>query len=191
MQGSMITEKEKTRLSKFLSLVLRHKPQEIGLELDSNGWADVGLLLQKCSQRNVPITLDILKDIVETNPKKRFAFNEQLTKIRASQGHSVAIDLQLQAVEPPVILYHGTAEKSLAAILENGLVKQQRQHVHLSATIETAKTVGSRHGKPCVLEVMAQQMFANGYQFYLSANGVWLTDHVPAIYLRELAIEKK
>lgn len=185
----MISDKEKIRLSKFLSLLLRHKPGEIGLELDSNGWADVESLLHKCREAGVPLTLDILEDIVATNPKKRFAFNEQQTKIRASQGHSIAVELGLQPVEPPVILYHGTAEKNVASILQNGLVKQLRQHVHLSSTIDTALNVGSRHGRPRVLEVLAQQMFANDYQFYLSENGVWLTEHVPGEYVRELIIK--
>ena len=122
--------------------------------------------------------------MVETNAKKRFAFNEQGDKIRASQGHSIEVELGLEPVEPPVILYHGTAEQSASSIREQGLIRQQRHHVHLSSTVETAINVGGRHGRPVVLEVLARQMFEDGYKFFLSANGVWLTDHVPAKYLK-------
>ena len=184
----MINEKETIRISKFLSLVLRHKPEQIGLELDSNGWADINSLIEKSNISNIPLTLELLKFIVETNSKKRFAFNEQQDKIRANQGHSVDIELELKPVEPPIILYHGTAEKFVTSILDKGLIKQQRQHVHLSSNIETAIIVGQRHGKHFVFEVLARQMHNENYGFFLSANGVWLTDHVPARYLRELVL---
>jgi putative RNA 2'-phosphotransferase len=180
----MINEKETTRISKFLSLVLRHKPEQIGLELDSNGWADVNTLIQKCNQSSIPLSLDILKHVVDTNSKKRFAFNEQQNKIRANQGHSIEVELELQAIEPPGILYHGTAERFVSSILEKGLIKQQRQHVHLSSDIETAINVGRRHGRPFVFEVLAYQMFSDNYQFFLSDNGVWLTNDVPSKYLK-------
>jgi len=180
----MLTEKEITRISKFLSLVLRHKPETIGLALDANGWADVNELIARSNKANVPLTHELLQHIVDTNPKKRFAFNEQQDKIRASQGHSVNIELNLFAVEPPAILYHGTAERSVASILEKGLLKQQRRHVHLSPDIETAIQVGQRHGKPKVFEVLAKEMHARGHRFYLSANGVWLVDEVPPEFLK-------
>jgi putative RNA 2'-phosphotransferase len=180
----MITEKENIRISKFLSLVLRHKPEQIGIELDDNGWADVSLLIQKCNEASIPLTFEILKHIVATNSKKRFAFNEQENKIRANQGHSVEVELHLKPIEPPVILYHGTAEKFVSFILEKGLARQQRQHVHLSASIDTAIAVGQRHGKPFVFEILALEMFKDNYEFFLSENGVWLTNAVPAKYLR-------
>lgn len=180
----MTNEKEITRISKFLSLVLRHKPEQISLELDSNGWADVNELIQKCKQSNIPLSLDILKHVVETNSKKRFAFNEQQNKIRANQGHSIEVELELKAIEPPDILYHGTAERFVSSILEKGLLKQQRRHVHLSSDIETAINVGRRHGRPFVFEVLAYQMFSDNYQFFLSDNGVWLTNDVPSKYLK-------
>jgi putative RNA 2'-phosphotransferase len=182
----MITEKESKRISKFLSFILRHNPQQIGLELDTNGWADVNSLIEKCSLANIPLTLDILKHIVETNSKKRFAFNENETRIRASQGHSIEVELALKPIKPPSVLYHGTAARFVPSILENGLTKQQRQHVHLSLNIETAIDVGRRHGKPVVFEIAAQQMFEDNYQFFLSDNGVWLTGNVLPKYLKEL-----
>lgn len=180
----MMDEKAIVKISKFLSFVLRHQPAAIGLELDANGWADVNELIERSNKENIQLTPELLQHIVETNSKKRFAFNEQKDKIRASQGHSIEINLNLTPVEPPAILYHGTAEKFVASILENGLIKQQRQHVHLSPDIETAIKVGQRHGKPKVLEVMAKQMHAEGHKFYLSANGVWLVDEVPPGFLR-------
>ena len=180
----MISEKENTRISKFLSLVLRHQPEQIGLALDANGWADVSQLIQQCNKAGMALTLPVLEHIVDTNAKKRFAFNDQKDKIRASQGHSVEIELALEPVVPPHILYHGTADRFVVSIQEQGLIKQQRQHVHLSATIETAINVGQRHGKPFVFEVLAEELHQTGHQFFLSANGVWLTDHVPAAYLK-------
>lgn len=181
----MITEKENIRISKFLSLVLRHKPEEIGIDLDSNGWTDVKALIEKTNQSGISLNFDILKHIVDTNPKRRFAFNETLDKIRANQGHSVEVELGYIAKQPPSILYHGTAEKNVASILQQGLRKGERHHVHLSADVDTAIKVGQRHGKPVVFEVKAEQMFDDKHEFYLSDNGVWLTEHVPAKYLRK------
>lgn len=180
----MINEKETKRISKFLSFVLRHKPEHIGLELDGNGWADVEALIRKCNEANIPLSLAVLQHIVDTNAKKRFAFDPQQNKIRASQGHSIDVQLQLKPVEPPPVLYHGTAEKFTAFIFEEGLMKQQRQHVHLSSAIETALEVGRRHGKPFVFEIASHIMFVDGHEFFLSDNGVWLTDSVPAKYLK-------
>jgi len=178
-----MNEKDTVRTSKFLSLVLRHKPELIGLELDPNGWASVPELVHKCTLSGNTMTFEMLEHVVETNPKKRFAFNDDQTLIRASQGHSVAIDLGLLPRTPPEILYHGTAYSSLDAILENGLKKQSRQHVHLSADKETAVKVGSRHGKPVVLEVAALGMSREGFEFFLSENEVWLVDAVPREFL--------
>lgn len=178
-------EKKLTQLSKFISLVLRHKPEEIGLKLDENGWADTAELIRRMNEKGGALTLQLLEQIVETNDKKRFAFNADQSKIRASQGHSVNVELGLEPVTPPAFLYHGTADKNLASILANGLVSQQRQHVHLSATPETARQVGTRHGKPVVLTIDTTAMFRDGYIFYLSDNNVWLTNSVPRQYIAE------
>jgi putative RNA 2'-phosphotransferase len=179
----MITEKEAVRISKFLSLVLRHQPETINLVLDENGWADIDLLIEKCNEKGVALNREILEYIVATNTKKRFSFNEPKDKIRANQGHSIDVDLALSAQMPPNVLYHGTAERFVSSIKELGLMKQQRQHVHLSQEQSTAVQVGQRHGKPFVFSVLAGQMHQDGFVFYLSDNGVWLTDHVPAKYL--------
>lgn len=167
--------------SKFLSLVLRHKPDQIGLVLDVNGWANIDELLQK-----MQIDFETLQYIVDTNDKKRFSFNEDKSKIRASQGHSIqTVDLQLEEKIPPEFLYHGTTLRFLESIQLQGLTKQSRQHVHLSINREIALKVGERHGKPVViLTVSSKLMFDAGYKFYLSANGVWLTDNVPPKYLQ-------
>ena len=170
-------------ISKFLSLVLRHKPEEIGITLDSNGWASVPELLARMNAKGFGLTMDLLEEVVSTNNKKRFAFNDDQTLIRASQGHSVEIDLDLKPADPPALLYHGTAQKNGDSIFATGLQKQNRQHVHLSDNTETARNVGARHGKPLVLHVNAAQMQKDGFVFFLSANNVWLTDKVPATYL--------
>ena len=180
----MLSEKETTSISKLLSLVLRHQPDAIGIELDENGWTDVAILLQKLKTQKATVNLEVLKYIVANNNKKRFSFNEDFSKIRANQGHSVEIDLGLKPVEPPEILFHGTAFKNLEAINTTGLEKQSRQHVHLSKDVETALKVGQRHGKPIVLEVLAGKMFKEGFHFFVSENGVWLTDHVLPKYLQ-------
>ena len=179
----MINEQEGTKISKFLSLVLRHKPETIGLVLDSQGWTDVDILIQRINGNGVSLNMETLKHIVETNPKKRFAFNESFTKIRANQGHSVEIELGYHAQKPPLVVYHGTAQKNVEKILELGLLKGDRHHVHLSVDIQTAISVGQRHGKPVVFEVQAEKMYGDGFEFFLSNNGVWLTDHVPAKFL--------
>lgn len=179
----MITEKENTQISKLLSLVLRHQPEKLGIILDENGWTDVAILLRKLT-----IEKTDLDHVVATNSKNRFAFNDDQTKIRANQGHSVKVELGYQAEKPPKTLYHGTGIGSVKAILQRGLSKQKRHHVHLSSDIETALKVGQRHGKPTVLEVNAEQMSKNNFEFYRSANGVWLTDHVPVEYIQELTV---
>lgn len=181
----MISEKQITDISKFLSLVLRHKPETIGIELDQNGWTDVDTLLKNSNSYGIKFDKEILKQIVETNSKKRFAFNKTFDRIRASQGHSIEIELGYTSKEPPEILYHGTSEKSVQSILDTGLEKQSRQQVHLSADIETAIKVGQRHGKPFVFKVLAEQMYKDKFEFFISDNGVWLTDTVPTKYLEQ------
>ncbi len=171
----MKTNKE---ISKFLSLILRHHPEKIGLNLDKNGWANVEELIQKMNQNHWQIDRNILNEVVITNDKQRFIFDETKEKIRANQGHSIDIDLNLQPVEPPEILYHGTATKFVGSIRNEGIKKQSRQHVHLSENIETATKVGQRHGKVVILKVKAKEMHKKGFVFYLSENNVWLTDNV-------------
>lgn len=166
--------------SKFLSLVLRHKPEKIGIKLDENGWADVSELLSKMKNG---ITMEILEEIVVTNDKQRFAFNEDKTKIRANQGHSINVDLELKVLVPPNMLYHGTAERFIKSIMETGLDKRNRTHVHLSQNYDTAISVGSRYGKPVILKIDTKKMSEDGYIFYLSENNVWLTDSVPVKYI--------
>jgi len=168
-----------------MSLVLRHKPEEIGLQLDANGWADVNELIGKLNTKGLEIDFDTLQKVVDTNDKKRFAFSDDKTRIRASQGHSVEVDLQMEEVRPPAVLYHGTAMQNVDNILKTGIQKQSRQYVHLSQTRETAIAVGGRHGKPVVLKIDADTMHAEGHKFYLSANNVWLADDVPAKFIQQ------
>lgn len=181
----MISEKETTRLSKLLSYILRHKPEEYGIVLDENGYTNVDELINKLNAHNENISLEILQHIVDTNNKKRFAFNDDLSKIRASQGHSVDVELGYTEEQPPAILYHGTVEKFLSSILKDGLQKMQRHHVHLSADKTTATKVAERRGKPIILEIKSGEMFSAGYKFYLSDNGVWLIDHVPVNFITQ------
>jgi putative RNA 2'-phosphotransferase len=180
-----MNEKQTIQISKFLSLLLRHAPETIGIQLDENGWVAVDVLLDKMNAHNKTITPEMLEFVVENNNKKRFAFNEDGSKIRASQGHSVDIDPDYTPQQPPEILYHGTALKFKESILEKGILKQNRTHVHLSADIDTATNVGSRHGKPFIFTVKAGEMHKNGFDFFISENGVWLTDQVPATFLEE------
>ncbi|MFP3832511.1 RNA 2'-phosphotransferase [Chryseobacterium sp. SIMBA_028] len=178
-----MNEIETKRISKFLSLILRHQPESIGLKLDENGWADVEELRTKSARKRIHFTLEELDEVVETNNKKRFAFNDDKSKIRASQGHSIDIDLALEALQPPEFLYHGTAEANIFSIFEKGIEKRNRQHVHLSADKETATKVGMRHGKPVILTIRTGKMHEDGLFFYQSANGVWLTEFVDAKYI--------
>jgi putative RNA 2'-phosphotransferase len=179
----MKTEKEINNLSKFLSLILRHKPETIGIELDENGWVNTNLLLEKSNQNNRKIDFETLKIIVETNNKNRFSFSENFEKIRANQGHSLDIDLGYLPTKPPRILYHGTAERNVNSILLHGLDKRNRHHVHLSQDIETAINVGKRHGKPIVFEILSEKMYNDKFEFFVSENGVWLTGKVPTMYI--------
>jgi putative RNA 2'-phosphotransferase len=178
-----IMSKHLVKTSKFLSLVLRHNPSAAYLELDKNGWASVTELLKGAKRAGIDLNRDLLEEVVAENNKKRFTFNDDGTKIRANQGHSVIVDLGLPTAVPPTILYHGTTTKFKDSIFKQGLMKRKRQHVHLSSDIDTALTVGGRHGRPIVLKVQAALMNADGYKFYLSKNGVWLTDHVPSKYI--------
>ncbi len=179
-----MNEREKKRISKFMSLALRHKPEFIELKLDKNGWANVQELIEKSKSKDLHFTHENVKEVVETNDKKRFSFNEDETKIRANQGHSIQnVDLEMNVVEPPHTLYHGTVAKYMDSIREKGLIKGSRQHLHLSADIETAKNVGRRRGVPVILKIEARKMHEAGYKFYLSANNVWLTDRVPTEFI--------
>lgn len=180
----MLNEKETIRTSKFLSLVLRHQPEVIGIVPDEQGWVEVNELLQKMRLKGIAIDFETLEHVVASNDKKRFAFNGDKSRMRASQGHSIQVDLGYRECEPPEMLYHGTATKNKEAILQEGLKKGKRHHVHLSKDIETAMKVGQRHGKPIVFEVMAQEMCREGCVFFVSENGVWLTDSVPARFLK-------
>lgn len=179
-------EVQARRLSKFLSYVLRHHPESVGLDLDSAGWTDVAELIAGAERAGQHFTRTDLVEVVATNPKQRFALSSDGTRIRAVQGHSVAVELGVPPVEPPEVLYHGTAEKTVPSILKDGLLPMARQQVHLSADQVTAEAVGRRHGRPVVLEVTAGQMSRDGYQFYQADNGVWLTDSVPVAYLSRL-----
>ena len=169
--------------SKFLSLVLRHAPETIDLVLDAQGWAETDELIAKAAAHGKRYTRESIARIVAESDKQRFRLSDDGQRIRANQGHSVEIDLALPSVIPPEVLYHGTATRFLEAIMREGLLKQKRQHVHLSVSLETAIKVGSRHGRPVVLVVNALAMHAAGYVFYLADNGVWLTDHVPKEFL--------
>lgn len=171
------------RKSKFLSLILRHNPGKIGLALDEHGWADIEELLLKLERAEFPLDRSTLAQTVEQNDKNRYAFSADGQKIRASQGHSLAVDLELQPVSPPDVLYHGTALRFQPSILENGLLPGSRMYVHLSIDKATARSVGQRHGKPILFLVQARLMEQDGYSFFLSANGVWLTASVPPRYL--------
>jgi len=182
----MMDEKRLVKLSKYLSHHLRHQPQALGLTLEPGGWVAVETLLAAMARHGVTISRAELDEIVVRNNKQRFAFDATGARIRASQGHSVDVDLQLAPTAPPATLYHGTARATVDAILREGLRKMRRQHVHLTADIATAVNVGGRHGAPSVLAVDAAAMARDGFPFFCSENGVWLTESVPPRYLRIL-----
>lgn len=169
--------------SKFLALVLRHEPQRIGLELDPAGWVEVSTLLAKLAAAGRPLSPQALRELVASSDKQRFALSGDGLRIRANQGHSIEVDLALAPAEPPAQLYHGTATRFLPAILEEGLRRMARHHVHLSQDLEVALSVGVRHGKPAILLVQAARMHADGHRFFRSDNGVWLVEAVPPGYL--------
>ena len=166
-------------------MILRHKPGVIGITLDEHGWANVSELVEGVNKVH-PLDMETLEEIVRTNEKQRFSFNEDKTKIRANQGHTIPVDVELEEKDPPEVLYHGTGEKYVESIDSTGLEPRQRLYVHLSTDKEMAVKVGQRHGKPVVYRVNSGQMAKNGYVFYLSVNGVWLTKAVPVQYLEKL-----
>jgi len=174
--------KANKKLSVFLSLVLRHQPDAAGITLDGHGWADVAKLIQGVNNTGRKLDMETLEEIVRTDEKGRYSFNEDKTKIRANQGHSINIDADLKEATPPDVLYHGTATRFLGSIFSEGLKPMRRLYVHLSKDYDTAVKVGSRHGVPAVLEVDTKGMCIDGYKFYLSENGVWLTERVPRNY---------
>ena len=173
------------KTSRFISLILRHRPDTIGISLDEHGWASVEELLAGISKTQY-IDMEMLEKIVETDNKQRYSFNDDKTLIRANQGHSIAVDINLQPCKPPDILYHGTAEKYEAAIDVSGLIPKSRLYVHLSADKATAEIVGKRHGVPVVYSIDSKEMYADGLVFFCSVNKVWLTKHVPVKYLHKL-----
>lgn len=175
---------KKTNLSKLMSYVLRHHPEELGITLDENGWVDLKNFTQSLQSRDKTISVDNVREVVESCEKQRFSIDETQQKIRANQGHSIQVDLQLRAQQPPDILYHGTVDRFLDAILRVGLLPQQRHHVHLTESLNTAKSVGARRGRAVILEIETGELVSNGAQFYLSENQVWLIDHVPAQYIK-------
>ncbi|MCB7318815.1 RNA 2'-phosphotransferase [Lacrimispora sp. 210928-DFI.3.58] len=172
------------KTSKFISLILRHKPEVIGITLDEHGWADVEKLVAGI-QRTQAFDMEMLEEIVRTDHKQRYSFNEDKTLIRANQGHSVPVDVELSVIKPPEVLYHGTGQKYVDSIDKIGLIPKSRLYVHLSGDIDTAVKVGSRHGKPVVYRVASGRMEEDGYVFYRSVNGVWLTKEVPVSYLEK------
>ncbi|MDX1972606.1 MAG: RNA 2'-phosphotransferase [Candidatus Sumerlaeia bacterium] len=175
---------DEKRVSKLLSLVLRHDPKKLGLTLDPNGWVPVEELLMQLAKKGYRLSREQLEHLVATNDKQRFGYNQDRTRIRANQGHSVEVELDLAPSVPPAILYHGTAMKNRGIIESEGLKKMKRQHVHLSSDWETAVKVGSRHGKPIVFVVDTQAMATTGALFYRSENGVWLVESVPPQFLK-------
>ena len=170
--------------SKYISLILRHKPEVIGITLDEHGWADVDDLIYGVN-RTHPLDRDTLEKIVREDEKQRYSFNEDHTLIRANQGHSIPVDVELEETVPPAVLYHGTGEKYAPSIDKQGLIPKSRLYVHLSHDCGTAVKVGQRHGRPVVYRVDAGTMYHDGYRFYRSVNGVWLTKEVPVQYLRK------
>lgn len=170
------------KISRFLSLVLRHHPEIIDLHIDSHGWAEVEELLLKMKKK-YPISREILEEIVRTDNKNRYSFDEERRRIRANQGHSISVDVELEEREPPEFLYHGTGAKYVTSISQQGLLPMSRLFVHLSEEKKTAREVGKRHGNPVIYRVRSGDMGKKGYRFYLSVNHVWLTKEVPADFL--------
>ncbi|MGN7823794.1 RNA 2'-phosphotransferase [Chitinophaga sp. 22536] len=176
-------QKRRKNISKFMSLVLRHSPEIIGLQLDDQGWADVQELMGKAARKGQRFSMEELLAVVAECEKQRFAINEDHTRIRANQGHSIDVSLDLETATPPEYLYHGTVGKFMQAIRQEGLRKMSRHHVHLSEQRDTATAVGARRGQPVILTVHSGRMYRDGITFFRSANNVWLTDNVPAKYI--------
>jgi len=175
--------KEDMRISKFISLILRHKPEEIGLMLDEYGYINTLDLIKGLNKKGYKVTIADLERIVAEDNKQRYSFNDDKTKIKANQGHSITVNLELRVIKPPEVLYHGTATRFAESICKEGIKKQNRQYVHLSQDIETATKVGKRHGELVILKINSEEMYKDGYKFFLSENKVWLTDYVPTKYL--------
>jgi putative RNA 2'-phosphotransferase len=184
-----MNDKRRIHISKFMSKYLRHSPEEIGLTLEPGGWVSVSDLIDGAARSGFRFTREELEVVVESCDKQRFAIDETGERIRANQGHSAEVDLQFEPATPPAELFHGTVERNLGAILQDGLLKMARHHVHLSANKETAIKVGQRRGKPVILIVDSARMLGDGHTFFVSANGVWLVDHVPPKYLRVFTTE--
>ena len=181
------SDKRMKNTSKFISLILRHKPEVIGISLDEHGWADVQDLIAGVNRsEGYFLDLETLEEIVRTDEKQRYSFNNDHTLIRANQGHSIPVDVELEEKTPPDILWHGTGEKYVSSIDTQGLIPKSRLYVHLSSDVETAKKVGSRHGRPVIYRIDCRKMTEDGFHFYLSANKVWLTKAVPAEYLSKM-----
>ena len=176
----------KNRLSVFVSLILRHKPETVGITLDKHGWADVGELITGINNTGRNINMDMLEEIVSTDDKGRYSFNKDKTLIRANQGHSIPVNIEFEEVEPPSILYHGTATKFINNIRQQGIKSMSRLYVHLSKDIEIATNVGKRHGQCVILVIDSERMFKDGVRFYLSENNVWLTNYVDYKYVKEI-----
>ncbi len=176
------------KISIFISLILRHRPEVIDIALDEHGWADVEKLIEGVRRKKAPgFTMADLEEIVRTDSKQRYSFNEDKTLIRANQGHSIPVDVELPVAEPPEFLWHGTGEKYAASIDRMGLIPKSRLYVHMSGDIDTARTVGRRHGRPVIYRVHTGQMAAEGHTFYRSVNGVWLVKNVPVEYLEKIS----
>lgn len=173
----------KNDTSRYLSLILRHKPEVIGITLDPHGWAKVSEVIEGINRTQF-LDMEMLEEIVRTDNKQRYSFNEDKTLIRANQGHSVQVDVEFEKKAPPKVLWHGTGEKYRESIDKSGLIPKSRLYVHLSRDYETAVTVGSRHGKPIIYRILTEEMVRDGHEFFVSANGVWLTKEVPAKYLK-------
>ena len=170
-------------ISKYMSLILRHKPDVIGIELDEHGWANVNDLISGIEKDNHGFNFELLEEIVRSDSKQRYSFNDDKSLIRANQGHSVNVDVELKEKEPPEYLYHGTGEKYVKFINQDGLIPKSRLYVHLSKDIKTAEYVGKRHGKEIIYRINSGRMYRNGYKFYLSENGIWLTKEASVKYL--------
>lgn len=178
-----------TKTSRFLSLILRHKPEAVGISLDEHGWANVTDLIRGMRAAGYPISKTILEEVVATDNKQRYSFDECKTRIRANQGHSIPVNVELEEAVPPEYLWHGTGKKYVDSIYDMGLIPKSRLYVHLSFDEETAISVGKRHGNVVLFRVDAKEMYENGFKFYLSKNGVWLTKHVPVVYLSRVLKE--
>lgn len=181
----MAKNTDKTQISRYIALILRHHPEAAGVSLDAHGWADIDALIAGVGKR-YPLDRAMLEEIVQTDDKQRYAISEDGKRIRANQGHSIAVDVGLERVSPPETLWHGTGSRFSASIDAQGLTRQSRLYVHLSTDAQTAQKVGARHGKPVVYRVAAGQMARDGFAFFRSANGVFMTEHVPVKYLKRM-----